>query len=91
MKRIFHLSTIIAAIGLLTTAGLVWAGPVAPACTASNRDCFVRDGNLYCSIREDVTANKLVRGRAGQLEWVRTPSSHMKIEKCADGVYGSVE
>lgn len=91
MKRISYLSTIVMALGFLTTAGLVWAGPVAQVCTASNRDCFVRDGNLYCSIREDVTENKLVRGRAGQLEWVRTPGSHVRIEKCADAVSGNAE
>lgn len=82
MKRFFHLSVTVFALSFLVV-GIVWAGPAAPGCASQN--CFVRDSDSYCILHEDIAVNKLVRGRAGQLEWVRTPTSRTIIEKCSIG------
>jgi hypothetical protein len=85
MKKIFHLSVIIAAVSVLASAGILWAGPVATVCSAHSKNCFERDGDFYCTWTEDVRENKLVRGRAGLLTYVFVPTSSGENSKVRRG------
>ncbi len=82
MKRIIQISVVIALI-LLGIPAILLAGPVAPTCPVQSEKCFQREGDLYCGVHENVGKNTLVRGRAGQLDWVRVQTSEFKLEKCS--------
>jgi len=88
MKKIFYLVVVVVALGILVSAGILWAGQTAPVCPSHGSKCFERDGDCYCNSYEAVQTNKLVRGRAGQLEYVRVPVSELKIQKCAEMGHG---
>ncbi len=84
MKKIFHLSVIVVVVSVLASAGILWAGPVAPVCPAHSQSCFERNGNFYCSWTEETRVNKLVPGRGGQWQWVLMPAYQLNTEKCAE-------
>ncbi len=91
MKKILHLSVIVVAVSVLASAGILWAGPVAPVCPAHSQNCFERDGDFYCTWAEDVRENKLVPGRGGRLTYVFVPTSRVRTEKCADGIHENLK
>jgi hypothetical protein len=87
MKKIFYLSVIVVAVSVLASAGILWAGPVAPVCPAHSQNCFERNGDFYCAWTEETRVNKLVPGRGGQWQWVLMPTYQLKTEKCAEGMH----
>jgi hypothetical protein len=47
-------ATTVALSILFALGGIVWAGPVAPVCSAHpDRTCFAKGGDYFCSWTED--------------------------------------
>jgi len=90
MKKTIKLLSVLVTLSVLASAGTLWADPVAPGCPIQSQTCFQRDGDFYCKWTEDVSTNRLIRGRAGLLEWVRMPSTEVRIHKCAEGLHQGV-
>ena len=85
MKRIFYpLFVMVIVISIALPVSVFAVQGAAPPCPEHvDKTCFVKADGFYCGWTEDVVQNKLTRGRAGQVEWVLTPSSVSHVHKCA--------
>lgn len=82
MKRIFHpLFAALLVLSLAAPVKVLAAGNDAPGCSGTQcKACCEKSGNSRCEWSEEVVQNKLVRGRAGQLQWVLMPVRH--VHRC---------
>ena len=80
MKKI--LPFVVAALISLAPIGIASATESVPACPTLAVKCFAKDADYFCTWNQEVLTNKLVRGRAGQLEYQRLPSSRVVTHKC---------
>ena len=85
MKRILYplLATAVALSILLPVGVFAAQDPGAFCSTHVGKTCFVKNGDYYCSWSEDVPQSRLIRGRAGQPDWVRVTTSRLQTHKCA--------
>jgi hypothetical protein len=85
MTKISHsIPVITLAVSLLFPVATLSAQGTASPCQNQCKKCYARDADLCCRWTEETRANKLVRGRAGQLEWVLFPATVVHTHKCAD-------
>jgi hypothetical protein len=83
-KIIYSVFAMVMVLSIVAPMSVFAALNAAPSCSEHGKKiCCAKDGNSCCGRSEEAMQNKLVRGRAGQVEWVRVPSVS-RVCKCAD-------
>ena len=71
------------ALSLLIQAGAFAARDTGTLCSLhANKTCFKKDGACYCGWTEDVSQNRLMSLKKGQLEWVRVNTTKSEGVPC---------
>ncbi|MFZ2444741.1 MAG: hypothetical protein WAW37_00145 [Syntrophobacteraceae bacterium] len=85
MKTIYKAIIVLAVFGLLLPAVAMAAQSTCPVCPENGKVYVDRDRDaLVCSWSEDVLRNKLVRGRAGQFDYVVQSVPQRHVQTCAE-------